>query len=760
MSQRTYTRSFGGGEIGPLLYGRLDLAKNQTGLAKCQNFVVTPQGPVENRAGFGYVLKTKTNGACLIPFSYNSEQTYSLEFGPSYIRFHTNGGTVLEAAQNITGISQANPGVLTYSGADPTNGQWFYLSGIGGMTALNGRYVVVTNVNAGANTFQLFDLFGDAIDTTALSAYTAGGTMARVYEISSPYLAADLFDLHYEQSADVLTITHKDYVTRELRRLGAASWTLTTVSFVPTIATPAAPTAAAGGPGGGTPVTHTYVTTALAAGTLEESLASASDDESRDLTVAGNFIDVTPAAVAGAVRYNVYKLKGGIYGYIGQSDGAALRDNNIDPDMSKTPPLSNAPFAAENPRAVAYHEQRRCFGGGGTSPQTIWTTRSGTESNLTYSIPSQDDDAITARIVAREAQQVRHLVALGDLLALTSGGVWRIAATGSDALTPATFSVKPQSYVGASNVQPMVGSQSVLYVSERGNHIREVSYRWETQTYQSDDISVLAPHLVDYQDIVQLAYSKAPMQILWAVRDDGVLLALTHMPEHEVKAWHKHAAGGSGLFKSVCAVAEGDEDGVYVIVRRTINNDQVEYVERLHSRQFTALEDAFFVDSGLTYDGAATTTITGLWHLEGMSVVALADGGVEPAQTVTGGSITLSAAASVVHVGLAYDCDFQTLPLALEAMALGQGMVKNANEAFVRVYQSSGIKIGPSFDKLRAYPQRTQADPYGAPPGMVSDIISMKPTPAWVQDGAICVRQADPLPLSILALGLDVARGG
>lgn len=755
---RTLMRSFGGGEIAPLLHGRLDLAKHQTGLAKCLNFQVTPQGPVENRAGYEYVLKAKQVGACLLPFSYNSEQTFALEFGPSYIRFHTGGATLLEAAQSLIAVTVASPGEFGCPAHGYSNGEWVYLASIGGMPLLSGRFGIVTN--ATANTFTLTDLFGTAINTTGMPAYTGGGTVARVYEIASPYLAADLFDLHYEQSADVLTITHQGYVTRELRRLGATNWALTTVSFVPTIGTPAAPTVTTGGPGGGTPSTHTYVCTAIASGTLEESLASASANASLDLTVSGNYIDVDPPAVSGAVRYNIYKAKGGVYGYIGQTDGSALRDENIDPDMSKTPPLTNTPFASENARAVAYHEQRRCFGGGGTNPQNIWTTRSGTEANMTYSIPSQDDDAVTARIVARQAQQVRHLVALGDLLALTSGGVWRIAAAGGDVLTPSSFSVKPQGYVGASNVQPMVGSQSVLYVADRGSHVREVSYRWETQTYQSEDISVLAPHLVDFHDIVQLAYARAPTQILWGVRSDGVLLGLTHMPEHDIKAWHQHAAGGSGLFKSVCSVAEGDEDGTYVIVARTINGQAVEYIERQHSRQFDELEDAFFVDSGLSYEGVATDTITGLWHLEGESVVALAGGAVEPAQTVTDGSITLETDVTVAHVGLAYDCDFKTLPLALEAAALGQGSEKNVNEIFLRVHQSSGVRAGPSFTALRAYPQRSQSDPYGSAPGMVSDTIGMRLDPSWQQDGSVCVRQSDPLPLSILGVALEIARGG
>lgn len=753
-----YARAFGGGEIGRGLFGRLDLAKFQTGLQKCLNFMVTPQGPIDNRPGFEYVLKTKTNGAALIPFTYNSEQSFALEVGDQYIRFHTQGGTLLETAQNITGISQAATGVLTYSGADPTNGQWFFLSGIGGMTALNGRFVVVTAVNAGANTFQLFDLFGNAINTTGMAAYTAGGTMARVYEITTPYLAADLFDLHYVQSADVMTITHEDYAPRELRRLSATSWTLTTISFVPTIATPAPPSLSGASPTAGTPSDQIYVTTAVAASTLEESTQSSAVLLNLDLAGAGNYVDVTPTAVAGAVRYNIYRSRGGVFGYIGQSDGSTMRDANIEPDMGKTPPLSNTPFASENPRAASYFDQRRTFGGGGTNLQTVWLTRSATESNMTYSIPTQDDDSITARIVAREGNTIRHLVPLDDLLALTSGAVWKLSSTDSGAITPATFKARSQSYVGASNVQPVVTSDSVLYAQDRGSHIREVTYKWEAQRYAADDVSVLAPHLFDTFTITQLAYSKAPYQVLWATRSDGLLLGLTHQPEHEIKAWHQHDT--QGLFKSVCAIPEGDEDGVYSIIEREINSDTVQYIERMHTRVVSDIEDAFFVDCGLTYDGSATSTITGLWHLEGEEVAVLADGGTHPARTVSNGTITLEADASVVHVGLGYNCDAQTMPLSIEVAGFGQGVLKNVNEVWLRVQSSSGIKSGPSFTSLREYAQRTSLDNYGDPPGRITGMVAMKIDPSWQQDGSVCIRQSDPLPLSIQSLTLDVERGG
>jgi hypothetical protein len=925
---KTYSRSFAAGEIAPLLYGRIDLAKFQTGLAQCLNFIVTPQGPVENRAGFEWVLQARDLDAALIPFTYNAEQSFVLEMGDGYLRFHTQGGTLLNTAQNITAITQASPGRVTYTGTDPVEGKWVYLAGIGGMTTLNGRYAVATNVNAGANTFELYDLFGDPIDTSSMAAYTSGGTMSRVYEIVTPYDPAHLFELHFVQSADVLTITHPSYATRELRRLGATNWTLTEIDFAPQIGTPAAPAVTANLATGGDAVDQEYVTTAVAQSTLEESLASASVTVQNDLTVDGNYNTIQPSVVTGAVRYNVYKRKSGIYGYLGQTDGTLFRDENIEPDTSKTPPLLNQPFAegaivsvevtnggsnyntaaatggaidsvnmtaggidyvtptatatgfggtgsgatftvtqvggtcvsivvntpgsgyvepviiaiadagpgtgaaaaatatntvspqveltvtdpdgsgAElaaivvdeeitgvrvinggsgytapvvsvsaaaggsgatfgtpvltggdvHPTAVSYYEQRRCFGGTTGNPQTIWTTRSGTESNLTRSIPTQDDDAITARIVAREANIVRHLVPLNDLLALTSGGVWRVASSDGGALTPSTFSVKPQSYVGASMVQPVVTSQSILYAPARGSHLRELAYQWETQTYRANDVSVMAPHLVDFKTITQLSYSSTPHQALWAVRSDGILLGMTYQPEHEVKAWHHHATNGT--FRSVCCVPEGDEDGIYVIVRRTINGTQVDYIERMHSRQIETLADAFFVDAGATYEGAATDTISGLWHLEGEEVVVLADGGVSSPQTVTNGAITLDGDATTVHVGLAYECDLETLPLSAQVEAFAQGMNKNVSQIWLRVLQSSVVKAGPAFDKLSEHPQRNVSDDLGDAPALIDGVITMKTTPSWGEDGTVCVRQDLPLPLTVLSLTLGVATGG
>ena len=766
MNIRSFTRSYAGGELTPELHARLDLAKHQTGLRTCRNFEVLPHGPVQNRAGFKYVIETKdsTKESILLPFIFSSSQNYALEFGHQYMRIHTQGGTLLNTAQNITDISQDNPGVLTYDGADPANGTWMYLSGIGGMTQLNGRYVKVANVNTGANTFELTDIHGGGgIDTTNFGLYTSGGTMAPVYEIATPYTEADLtsLELHYTQSQDVFTLVHPSYAPRELRRVGATNWTLTTPTFAPTIATPAAPTVTAP-VASGADTTYTYVTTALAADGLEESLASPPDDVSNKLSTAGNYNSIVVANTSGAVRMNVYRLISGLYGYVGQTTpGGTFIDDNITPDPSRTPPENDTPFGSTDnyPGAVGYFNGRRWFGGTNNKQQNLWATRSGTESNMSYSIPTRDDDAIRVRLTSRQANRIRHIIPLSDLLLLTSGAEWRVTSQNSDAITPASISYRPEDYIGASALTPLVTNSAVLYAQDRGGRVREMKYKWEQQGYLTRDISILAPHLFDEYTLTSSAWTRARVPVAWWVRDDGKLLGLTYVPDHQVEAWHWHDTDGE--FESVCSVPEGAEDALYAIVKRTINGRTVRYVERKEYRTFTDQEDCFFVDAGSTYDGAAATTISGLWHLVGETVSILADGAVQPQQEVSAtGTITLEQEASVVHIGLPYTCDIETLPLAVEgAAAFGQGMVKNVNKALLRVYESSGIKVGPSFDKLVEFKQRT-TEPYGSPPALYTGIVPITLTPTWQQDGSICLRQPDPLPVTLLATTLEVAMGG
>lgn len=765
---RPLLRSFAGGEITPELFGRLDLDKFQTGLALALNAWLLPHGPVQNRPGTQYVLHTRAGASIvpqpavrMIPFAYSATDTMALQFSHHKIRFNTLGSTLLESAQSlgVGGIAASNPALVNRNAHGYSNGEWVFFN-VSSMPQIDGQFFIVAD--ATANTFTLRYLDGTAVDSTAMPAFVAGGTdVARVYEIDSPYDGDGLFDLHYTQSADVLTLVHPSYDPRELRRTAPTTWVLSTITFAPSIATPGVPVLAPVGPGGGTPINQTYIVTASnAAG--EESLASVSATLARDLTVAGNAITIDPPAVTDAVRFTVYKLRNGLYGFIGQCDGSAFTDNNITPDVTQTPPEASAPFtgAGNFPSTVTYFEQRRGFAATDNLPQHIFLTRSATESNLTQSIPVRDNDAIIFRIAAAQQNRVRHLVPLADLMALTVGAVFRIQPVADEFLTPNNVKPRPQCYVGASNVQPIVAETSCLYVQSRGSHVRELKSAGADGNYgyRADDVSILAPHLVDNYTIVDMAFSTAPISMAWFIRNDGAALCLTYVPEQNVRAWSHHATDG-GFFESVCAVAEGNEDGVYFIVRRTVNGQTVRFVERLHTRVFLEQEDAFFVDAGSTYDGAPTTVLYGLRHHEGETVSILGDGAVFPPQVVVNGTLTLEQPVSKAHVGRAIRSLVRTLPLSWQTDGFGQGQIKDVDRVSLRLSQAGGVHVGPEGGRSVEVKQRT-TEPYGSPPALITGWKHVNLFPKWQDDGAIEIEQNDPLPMTVLAMALYVSAGG
>lgn len=770
---RIYSRAFSGGEMSPEMFGRIDDVKYQTGAAKLRNFIATPQGPAENRSGFSFVreVKDSTKKTRLIPFTYSTTQTMVIELGEGYIRFHTQGGTLL-------------------SGGVP-------------------------------------------------------------YEISNPYAQADLFDIHYVQSADILTLVHPNYAPRELRRLGATNWTLTSINFSAPIAAPTGLSVSRYIPASASVNADTYnqmdyVVTAVASDGISVSPASSIAGVSTNIFVIGSYNTITWSAVSGASRYNVYKKLGGIFGYIGNTTSTTLIDDNISPDLGLTPPIYETEFASSGnyPGAVSYFEQRRCFAGSVNEPQKIWMTRSGTESDLSYGLPIRDDDRIEFRVAAREANTIRHIVPLTQLILLTGSAEWRVSSVNSDAITPTSISVRPQSYIGASNVQPVIINNSLVYGAARGGHIRELGYSWQSNGFITGDLSIRAAHLFDTYDITDMCFSKAPQPLIWFVSTSGQLLGLTYIPEQQIGAWHHHDTDGT--FESCTCVAEGNEDVLYVVVKRNINGSDVRYIERMESREISTLDRAFFVDSGATYDGTNTTSVTmtvsggttwgpadeltltsssakfvypgtsdvgdavvytdtdgtiyrftitsttsttvakgrvdkvipvdlrgvavtswsfarnaisGLTWLEGKTVSILADGAVHPRRVVTSGSVSLNAPASIVTIGLPYQSDLQTLPAALQIDGFGQGRYKNINKAWMRVFQSSGIFVGPDADNLVEAKQRT-TEPYGSPPALKSDEIMVMLTPTWAASGQVYIRQNDPLPLTLVGLTLEVSLGG
>lgn len=259
------------------------------------------------------------------------------------------------------------------------------------------------------------------------------------------------------------------------------------------------------------------------------------------------------------------------------------------------------------PREVEFFAARLFFAGTSNNPQTIWTSKISNYSSFGKSVPTADDDAITVTLTAKQVNAVTDLLPLKDLVMLTTGAEWKTGGGSNNVLTPSTISFMPQSNYGASDLPGLIIGESGLFVQGRGSYVRDIGYQFAVDSYTGNDLTVFASHLVQGHRIVDWAYQQTPFSVVWAVRDDGVLLGLAYFKEQQVVGWFR-CDTINGFVESVCSITEGDEDAVYVSVRRVINGATVRYIERMDTRFQADQRDYFFVDAGLSYDGRNTTT--------------------------------------------------------------------------------------------------------------------------------------------------------
>lgn len=827
--------SFAAGEISPEVYGRADLSKYHIAAKQMLNWQVLRAGGAQTRGGLRFVGECATGATIvrLIPFSYNTEQTYILEFTDSLMRVIKDGAYVLESAETITAVTQADPAVVTIAGHPYTNGQQIYIGDVNGMTELNGKVYVVANKTT--NTFEL-----QGIDSSSYTAYSSGGSSSRIYEVASPYAEADLARLKYVQTADVMYLAHPSYAPRKLSRTGHTAWTFAAISFQPSQAAPTSPSA--------TPKTsgsesYDYRITAVAEETFEESEPVDVTAASAATLSATDYIDLAWTGASGAQKYNVYRAENGIYGYIGSTETTAFRDDYINPDLSDTPPTSRNPFSGANdyPAAVGLYQQRTFWGATNNNPQGVWTSSSANLENMNTSSPSKSEDAVTITLASEQVNEIRHFIGSKGMVFLTSGGEWAMFGDENGVIKPSAPFPEPQSGYGSSHVAPVRIGKSALFVQDDGSNVRDIAHSFAESGYGGGDLTVLSRHLFkgvergEIKTIDEWAYQKAPDTTIWAVRSDGVCLGLTYDKEHQIVAWHRHVTDGE--IESVASVREGTEYGVYFVVKRVIGGSDVRYVERLESREISRVRDAFCVDSGLTYDNPQTmtgatqanpivvtvpghgwsngdevdfesvvgmtelngnryrvdnvttntaeltdswgdsidglafnayvsggvarkavNTLSGLDHLEGEVIVALVDGNVVKEYQsggtnylkVTDGSISLPNKGGVIHVGLPYVCDLQTMDAPLEAQGASRNY-RRAVGATVHLYNSRGLKIGPSFDEddLVEWEQRAYEN-YGEPIALFTGKASFDLKSVANNHGSICIRQDNPLPGTIL----------
>lgn len=599
-------------------------------------------------------------------------------------------------------------------------------------------------------------LFGDRTMQVVMNGGFVLDGLGNVYTVATPYAASDLPTLKYVQSADTMTLTHPDYPPQSLTRTGHASWSFTALTFAPAMPAPT-------GLGSSNPGTaFAYVVTAVNGTTGEEGLPSGYVGAASDTST------LSWAAVANAGSYNIYKMRSGTYGLIGTSTSASFTDSSISADISNTPPGQRNPFsgAGNYPACSTYYLQRQAFANTTNAPQTLWFSVVGAFNNMTVATPSKDSDAITRALVSRQVDEIRHLVPLASLLVMTSGAEWRCwPGPSQSALTPAQCMTLPQTAFGCSHVPPVLTDNSVLFVQEKGNRVQALRYDALQDVYTSQDMSVLASHLLydttaQYQ-IQEWAFAQEPFRIIWAVRSDGVLLGFTYMREHEVYAWHRHTTDGQ--VESVCAVTESDgaggtTDAVYLIVNRTIGGAARRYVERMADRVFDTPADFWFVDSGLQYSGTPVSEVSGLDHLEGKTVAILGDGSVVPNQVVSGGKVALDGAYSKVTVGLPYAAQLETLNLEPAGGGTVQGQMKKIAQVTVRVKDARGIQVGLNQGALAEVKQRSSELLGTAMQPFDGDWRVSVPS-EWNRDGRLFVQQSYPLPCTVLDLIPEVNVG-
>ena len=801
-----FQTNFTAGELTPKLAGQVDFKKYSNGVETLENMTVFPQGGVSRRNGSRFVCEVKDSTAItrLIPFEFNITQAYVLEFGNNYIRFLKDNGQITEATKTISGITAANPAVVTATSHGYSDGDDVWIADIVGMTRLNGRRFTVANKTT--NTFQL-----TGENSTSYTAWSSGGTASKTYQITTTYTSAELYDLQFTQSADVMYIVHPDHPPAKLSRTAHTTWTLADVDFT-------------NGPYLDTNTTATTISTsAHTVGTGITMTASASTFAATDVGRQVRFRD-GDGVITAFTSATVVTIQ--ILIDMGSSSSSA--------DWS----LGAWSATTGYPRTVSFFEQRLVFGGSESYPQTIWASESGLYEEFDVGTGSAAD-AFIYTIAANKVNVIRWLAPARDLIVGTVGGEFKVGRPTGEPLKPDNVNITQQTTYGGYTTQPIQVGSEVLFVQRQQRKVRSFAYRFEDDAYVAPDMTLLAEHITD-TGIVDVDYAQEPDSIYWAARTDGTLLGMTYHREEDVIAWHRHIFGGSNKFifngatgvldylndanfngyitisshglstgdevtysagggtkipelteggtyyvyardantleladtyaqaidrtikrisdgvgashslstktkvKSITSINESLENQVWIICERRINDVKRQFIEYLDPTLNMDCTLSALVNSG-------TTVVTGLNHLEGESVQILVGDAVFPNQTVSGGSISVtlptSASYKSIEIGLGYTSKIKTMKIESGSQAgTAQARKKRYNEVVVRLYKSVGLSV--NGDQI---PFRSSSTPMGQDiPEFTGD--KRVSNLGWNTEGQIEIEQTQPLPMTVLGI--------
>lgn len=785
--------NFRAGSLSPRLEGRIDLEKYSQAAKTLQNMIVFPQGGITRRPGTYYAATSKDGGKVkLIDFEFSDEQAYILEFGANYIRIIKDGALVTEALKTITGVTQANPAVVTSTSHGYSNGDRVFITSVVGMTQINN--VEFTVAGATANTFEL-----SGVNSTGYTAYASGGSVGKIVEVATTYTATEVFELNHTQSADTIYIVHKNHAPAKLvRTVAHTGWTLSNINFVD-------------GPYLDENITATTLYASAQTGTVTVTASAplfASTDVGRYIRFR-DILEITHDEWAAStsylnnatVRYNghVYKNVTGstqtsgntppvhvqgteTYGNIDwqyQHDetgyveitaftnsttvtatvktddgGISVLPDQVIGSANATKRWSLGAFGGDqgHPRAIGFYEERLYLAGTTGQPQTIFGSVSADFENHTPG--TLDDSAVNFTIASDKVNVIKHILPARFLQILTTSAEFTLSGgSGTTPVSPTNVNVLRETTFGTSDVRPLRAGNSTILIQKGQEKVKEITFDLDTDGLLGIDLSILADH-IPRGGLTDMVWQQEPELILWFVHSDGRLIGLTYDRANGAIGWHEHPLGGTAVVESVAAIPSGSEDQVYMSVKRTINGNTVRHICYMTPIYFNDnILDAFFVDSGLTYSGGATSTVSGLNHLEGETVSILADGSTHANKVVSNGTITLDRSASKIHIGYSYTSYVETLRLEAGADdGVAQGKIKRIHGVTARFLNTVGAEIGPSINSLDRVPFRDSSMAMNQAVPMFTGDKEVSFPSGYDNDAKIVIQQTQPLPMSVLAI--------
>lgn len=803
--------AFNAGKQSELLISRVDVESRARACIVLKNGVPTPQGPVKKLLGkrFSSPVKYKDRITRGIEFIFSDDDSFIIELGHLYMRFHTQRSPVFNVAKNVAGITKANPAVVTITAHGYNNGDTVYISGVAGMTQVNGRYFRIANKTT--DTFEL-----EGVNSSAYGTYTSGGTGKTIYEIASPYTEDQVRKVKYAQQGDIAYLAHPSHFPQKLSRFAADNWTLANVVNV-------------GGP-----------------------FLDRDEDETITLTASATTGSTTITASAALFTTNhvgsLWELRDGSGTF---STRAFFRITAFTDSTHVTATIIGTAFGTSAstwwaeaswsgeqgyPRAVAFHEQRLFWGGTNEQPLTVFGSASNERFEIYDEAEADAADAFQVTLTGR-TNTIQWMLSDSQFLVCGTGGGLAFVGSGKNdaAFTPENAKSSNGTSFSSSDIQGLQFNNTVKYMQKSRTKLLQAQYDDISLSYTAEDLTVFSDEIIQ-ERVIQMTIQEEPYTMLWCVKEDGTAAVVQQEVGQQVVGWFDVEAADPGdLFQSVAIIPGQKYDEVWFVVKRLVGDSYDQYLEYIEpDRDLT-----FYVDSGVEYDGTVNQTLTlsaatvgtsrtftaggaafaatdvgrkiygknggratitaytsstivtceittafpatsvasggwrltqnfigGMWHLEGREVDVVGDNAYAGRHTVLNGQVSTENDIhyGLMYAGLPYVTDIEPMPPEpggdRQDPGSSQSRKKKVNEVSLLLRNSGSIKMGPTFDNLNTVPIRTVQMAQDTAPVYFGatrpEYVNEPFNGDWDQYARVCIRSDLPLPLTLLSLHLKV----